>query len=217
MLATTALAGSGFNQSPRLVNLAGFFQRASIVTGFGWLTALSAQALAQAPAASGGRRHLNRPFRPSTAHLTRQNRTFTPSAAMHKITACPTDHLCVTGGLLCGRRRDGPLIIARRPAVRYAANDDCPAGCGHPEPAVLVRRLVALLSAAFPLRDGATHLEMGSDAQAEQRLQGFESLRCRGRGGFDRGGFPASAEGQMSGSNQRRASRRFYRPTTAGL
>ena len=38
------LAGAGFNQSPRLVNLAGFFQRASIVTGFGWLTALSARA-----------------------------------------------------------------------------------------------------------------------------------------------------------------------------
>lgn len=51
MLATTALAGAGFNQSPRLVNLAGLFQRASIVTGFGWLTALSAQALARAPAA----------------------------------------------------------------------------------------------------------------------------------------------------------------------
>src|SRR5260370_21485312 len=32
MLATMALAGAGFNQSPRLVNLAGLFQRASIVT-----------------------------------------------------------------------------------------------------------------------------------------------------------------------------------------
>ena len=53
MLATTALAGAGFNQTPRLVNLAGLFQRASIVTGFGWLTALSAQALTRAPAASG--------------------------------------------------------------------------------------------------------------------------------------------------------------------
>ena len=52
MLATTALAGAGFNQAPRLVNLAGLFQRASIVTGFGWLTALSAQALTRAPAAS---------------------------------------------------------------------------------------------------------------------------------------------------------------------
>ena len=51
MLATTALASAGFNQSPRLVNLAGLFQRASIVTGFGWLTALHAQALARAPAA----------------------------------------------------------------------------------------------------------------------------------------------------------------------
>ena len=52
MLATMALAGAGFNQSPRLVNLAGLFQRASIVTGFGWLTAVSAQALTRALAAS---------------------------------------------------------------------------------------------------------------------------------------------------------------------
>jgi hypothetical protein len=53
MLATTVLAGAGFGQAPRLVNLAGLFQRASIVTGFGWLTALSAQALTRGPAASG--------------------------------------------------------------------------------------------------------------------------------------------------------------------
>ncbi|HEY6313019.1 MAG TPA: DUF998 domain-containing protein [Streptosporangiaceae bacterium] len=53
MLATMALAGAGFNQSPRLVNLAGLFQRASIATGFGWLTALCARALTRAPAASG--------------------------------------------------------------------------------------------------------------------------------------------------------------------
>jgi hypothetical protein len=53
MLATTALASAGFGQAPRLVNLAGLFQRASIVTGFGWLTMLSAQALIRAPAASG--------------------------------------------------------------------------------------------------------------------------------------------------------------------
>jgi hypothetical protein len=50
MLAMMALAGAGFNQSPRLVNLAGLFQRASIVTGFGWLTALSGRALARTPA-----------------------------------------------------------------------------------------------------------------------------------------------------------------------
>lgn len=43
---TTARAS--FSQSARLVNLAGFFQRASIVTSFGWLTALFAQALAAA-------------------------------------------------------------------------------------------------------------------------------------------------------------------------
>jgi Protein of unknown function (DUF998) len=51
MLATTALAGAGFNQSPRLVKLAGLFQRAGIVTGFGWLTVRSAQALTRVPAA----------------------------------------------------------------------------------------------------------------------------------------------------------------------
>ena len=45
MLATTALAGAGLGQSPRLVNRAGWFQRASIAVGFGWLTALSARAL----------------------------------------------------------------------------------------------------------------------------------------------------------------------------
>ena len=50
MLATMALAGPGFNQSPRLVNHAGLLQRASIITGFGWLTALSARGLTRAPA-----------------------------------------------------------------------------------------------------------------------------------------------------------------------
>ncbi|HEX3921350.1 MAG TPA: DUF998 domain-containing protein [Streptosporangiaceae bacterium] len=50
MLATTALAASAFGQSPRLVNLGGLFQRASIITGFAWLTALSAHALQRAPA-----------------------------------------------------------------------------------------------------------------------------------------------------------------------
>jgi Protein of unknown function (DUF998) len=50
MLASTALAGAGFGQSPRLVNRAGLFQRASIAAGFGWLTALSARALTRASA-----------------------------------------------------------------------------------------------------------------------------------------------------------------------
>ena len=43
MLTITALAGAGFSQSPRLVGLARLFHRANIVTGIGWLTALSAQ------------------------------------------------------------------------------------------------------------------------------------------------------------------------------
>jgi hypothetical protein len=45
MLATTVLAGGGFDQSPRLINLGGLFQRVSIITGFAWLTALSARTL----------------------------------------------------------------------------------------------------------------------------------------------------------------------------
>ncbi|MGP0027830.1 MAG: DUF998 domain-containing protein [Streptosporangiaceae bacterium] len=49
MLATMALAAAGFGQSPALVDLGGLFQRASIITGFGWLTALSARALHRAP------------------------------------------------------------------------------------------------------------------------------------------------------------------------
>ncbi|HXP58296.1 MAG TPA: DUF998 domain-containing protein [Streptosporangiaceae bacterium] len=49
MLVTMALAGGGFGGSPatapRLVKVGGLFQRASIVSGFTWLTALSARAL----------------------------------------------------------------------------------------------------------------------------------------------------------------------------
>ena len=49
MLATMALAGAGFGGSPetapRLVTMGGLFQRASIISGFTWLTALSARAL----------------------------------------------------------------------------------------------------------------------------------------------------------------------------
>jgi Protein of unknown function (DUF998) len=50
MPAAMALAAAGFSQSPRLAGLGGLFQRASIVTGFAWLTALSARALQHAPA-----------------------------------------------------------------------------------------------------------------------------------------------------------------------
>ena len=55
MLTTTALAGAGFGQSPRLINLGGLFQRASIITGFAWLTALSARALRRTPATAAPR------------------------------------------------------------------------------------------------------------------------------------------------------------------
>ena len=50
MAATMALAAAGFGQSPRLVNLGGLFQRATIITGFAWVTALCARALHHAPA-----------------------------------------------------------------------------------------------------------------------------------------------------------------------
>ena len=49
MLTTMALADAGFGQSPRLVDFGGLFQRTSIITGFTWLTALSAQALRRTP------------------------------------------------------------------------------------------------------------------------------------------------------------------------
>jgi hypothetical protein len=55
MLTSMVLAGAGFGQSPRLVNLAGLFQRASIITGFAWLTTLSAQALRRTPATTAPR------------------------------------------------------------------------------------------------------------------------------------------------------------------
>jgi hypothetical protein len=45
MPVTMVLAGAGFGQSPRLGGYGGLFQRASIITGFAWLTALSARAL----------------------------------------------------------------------------------------------------------------------------------------------------------------------------
>jgi hypothetical protein len=56
MLATIILVGAGFGQSPRLVNVAGLFQRTSIITGFAWLTALSARALGRTPATAAARR-----------------------------------------------------------------------------------------------------------------------------------------------------------------
>jgi hypothetical protein len=53
MFTTMALAGAGFGQSPRLASLGGLFQRASIITGFTWLTVLSARALRRMPIRAG--------------------------------------------------------------------------------------------------------------------------------------------------------------------
>jgi hypothetical protein len=49
MLITAVLASAGFTQSPRFINRGGLFQRASIITGFAWLTALCTRALQHAP------------------------------------------------------------------------------------------------------------------------------------------------------------------------
>jgi Protein of unknown function (DUF998) len=57
MLASLVLAGVGFGQSPRFVSRGGLFQRVSIITGFGWLAALSARALRRTPATAAARRH----------------------------------------------------------------------------------------------------------------------------------------------------------------
>jgi hypothetical protein len=56
MLATAALASAGFGQAPRLVSLGGLFQRISIIAGFGWLAALSAQTLRRTTAIAAARR-----------------------------------------------------------------------------------------------------------------------------------------------------------------
>ena len=45
MPVAAALAGAGFGQSSRLGGYGGLFQRVSIITGFTWLTAMSARAL----------------------------------------------------------------------------------------------------------------------------------------------------------------------------
>jgi hypothetical protein len=45
MPVTMMLAGAGFGQSSRLGGYGGLLQRASIITGFAWLTAMSARAL----------------------------------------------------------------------------------------------------------------------------------------------------------------------------
>ena len=54
MPVTMALAGSGFGQSSRLGGYGGLFQRASIITGFTWLMAVSARGLQNTPPGTAG-------------------------------------------------------------------------------------------------------------------------------------------------------------------
>jgi hypothetical protein len=49
MTGTCMLFGAAFGGAPRLVRRGGLFQRVSIITGFGWLDALSLRALRAAP------------------------------------------------------------------------------------------------------------------------------------------------------------------------
>jgi len=50
MPVTAALAGAGYGKSSPLGGYGGLLQRASIITGFAWLTAVSARALQRTPA-----------------------------------------------------------------------------------------------------------------------------------------------------------------------
>jgi Protein of unknown function (DUF998) len=54
MPVTMALAGAGFGQSSGLSSYGGLFQRASIIAGFAWLTAVSARALRRALPGTAG-------------------------------------------------------------------------------------------------------------------------------------------------------------------
>jgi hypothetical protein len=45
MLAGVTAASAGFSQDPRFVRFGGLFQRATVITGFGWLTALAVRSL----------------------------------------------------------------------------------------------------------------------------------------------------------------------------
>ena len=54
MPVTMTLAGAGFGQSSRLGRYGGLFQRASIIAGFAWLTAVSARALQRTPPGTTG-------------------------------------------------------------------------------------------------------------------------------------------------------------------
>ena len=55
---------------------------------------------------------------------------------------------------------------------------------------------------------------MGSDVRAEQRLQGLTLYAAPDRVVLIAATSPSQEKGQMSGSNQRKVSRRFYRPAT---
>jgi hypothetical protein len=49
------MTSAGFGQSPRLVNIGGLLQRASIITGFAWIATLSARAFRRTPATAASR------------------------------------------------------------------------------------------------------------------------------------------------------------------
>ena len=69
MLATMAMAAAGFSQSPRLAGLGGLFQRASIVTGFGWLH----NPIRASAAARPCRPHRQTTSNPNSSNPIRQN------------------------------------------------------------------------------------------------------------------------------------------------
>ena len=107
-----ALAGAGFGESPRLVNLGGLLQRASIITGFTWLTAVSARALRKHPPPAG-------PLRQHPEQATRVTRASThPHARGHGTPRSSTARAARVGGRVSG---SGKLTLARELAARLGA------------------------------------------------------------------------------------------------
>jgi hypothetical protein len=87
-----------------------------------------------------------------------------------------------------------------RSAVRYAEDDECPAGCGHPEPAVLADwQLAGLVSAVF-LCDKESGIP-GQAATGRVSIASRASSPCVGLdpSGLDHSDFPGPAGRPIAG------------------
>jgi hypothetical protein len=99
-----------------------------------------------------------------------------------------------------GQLREARVDNARRPAVRYAEDDECPTGCGHPEPAVLADwQLAGLMSAVFLC--GKESGIPGQAATGRVSIASRASGPCVGLdpGGSDHSDFPGPAGRPIAG------------------